>query len=239
MLRLPAPLRPYALGALAAILLAIVAGAYAHGRRHQAAADAAALRGRQLATENAMALSEQNRLLYSGALVVAAQRARQVAQERDSIDRLLRVERRLRAVATVTLDTLREHVAGTGSVDTIADVRRARFYVEHEIATITADVELPRPPDTPWLRIEAVPRPIVLDVRAGCGERSEVSGLRPLIVSATARRGIGVSIGEAAGDPELCNPVAPPIGSWQRIRIQAPAAALGAVAGAIAVLVLR
>lgn len=172
------------------------------------------------------------------ARTLAERRALQVAIERDSVDRLLRTETRVRArveAQLASLDTTARAVVTTDSAE--PGVRRAHWpEIRWAGGTVEAAVEVPPAPDSARIRLGLHFDPVTLTVRLGCEDVGrEVRAAR---VSVEGPSWFPVATLDGTSDPSVCNPVIPPPSLLDRIRIGAPYAAGGLLVGAIGALIL-
>lgn len=137
----------------------------------------------------------------SDALVVSQRLVVQTKQQRDAVDRELRIERRARAAITATV----------GKVDTVLvapvvdddSVRAARFQHDETPFHVTADVRLPRAPADGTMYLTLLMDPIRAGFRFGC--LPPVNGVRPATVAITGPEWLKFSVDTASQSPEVCN----------------------------------
>lgn len=123
----------------------------------------------QFRTDSALAAADTQKVRLLGALRLTSRRAVQMAQKADSVDQLLQQSRKalVSLAATVRpLDTVL--VAQPATVDSADSLRTARFNGRYPPYTITAEVQVPRPPVAPTMRLAVLLDTIPLGVRIGC-----------------------------------------------------------------------
>ena len=166
-----------------------------------------------LRADSAAAALDTTRRLELGqvlgdSLAAFARRSIQQPQLDDAVDRALRAHgvelRRAMTVLEATVDRLAVQLASSGSpVEDTAGTRRARFTIDEPAYQGTADVTVPRPPAAATLDLDVGVRPVVIDLRHGCGPVSP-DGIRPAIVNATTPRWLTLTFRRVEQDPGVC-----------------------------------
>ncbi len=224
--------------ALVALVLVLIAGLWHRGRQLDAAQRDAHAAG--LVRDSLEAVADTLRihvLDVDSARTVAERRATQVEVERDAVDELLRTERRARARAELRVAQLETEVSTPVSIDTLRpDVRLVDTRIRQEPFTVRIRGEVPPAPLDARFRVSVALDPAPIAVGVHCGPAGE-SGIRPARVSITTPAWLQVVELEPEVDPGTCNPVIPPPGMLERIRIGAPYAAAGLIVGGVLVLV--
>lgn len=224
--------------ALAVLLLVLMGSIWIRGRALEQTRQE--LRAASLVRDSLEAAADTLRHHYLAAdssRVVAERRALQAALERDSVDQLLRTESRARARIEAQVAELHVGAAAVAVVDS-ADVRHVAWDLRQEPYTIAAAAEVPPPPAMATLALRIRMDPLSLVVGFRCGEPG-ATGIRPAHVTADVPDWLPVTDVVGQMDADLCNPPPPPPPSLlKRIRIGAPYAAGGFIAGAVGALIL-
>lgn len=200
-------------------------------RRAQLALQDAALRA-----DSTEAANDRQRTLLVRGLEVQARRIIQMTLERDSLDRDLRVESRLRVAAQIQVARLLATTTATTEEDTTG-TRRASFNVRQEPYTAHADVALPRPPTPGTLALQVSLDTIGMHARVVCG--TAVAGVRPATLLVDGPPWAAFRLEQLEQDPAVCNAPKglPPPRRW----LDRPLQYVGAigVVGAVAYIVGR
>lgn len=137
-------------------------------------------------------------------LRVAERRAVQTVQRADVLDRVLRLERRVRDSLRVAVERLRRQARSDSVVaDGEDNERRAAFDVRAAPYTVHADVMLPRAPRRGSMDVRVEVDTIALDVRVGCGVAT-AAGVRPATAVVAGPRWAGVRLGRVEQAPGVC-----------------------------------
>jgi hypothetical protein len=168
-------------------------------RRHQATAL------RADSTEAANDTLKWVILDFEDSLPVLMQRIVQTEIERDSIDRQLKVESRVRAQLEVMVDSLQVTAAAPVTVDSTdsTDTRSASFRVRQEPFTALALVELPPPPADGRIDLTIRVDPLPLNARVVCGPRKD--GIRRANVVFEVPEWASLRVERVSQDPAVCN----------------------------------
>ena len=139
-------------------------------------------------------------------LRLVERRVQQVGQRTDALDRALGRERVARYAAVAVLDSL-ERMA-TAGVDTTAgphvgDIRAAVFKLRNPPYTISADVEMPPPPDSANIRLRIALDPIPIEARVSCAP-PKPSGIHEATVSVSTPNWATVRLGMIEQSPGVC-----------------------------------
>jgi len=207
---------------LVVLLAALAALAVMGFRLHQAQL---ALQDAALRADSVEAANDRQRALFVRGLEVQARRIVQLALDRDSLDRDLKLESRARYRLGLQVRDLTAQLTAPVTEDS-ADTRHASFHVRTEPYTVEAEVALPAPPAEGTLGLRVALDSIELRARVGCGEAT--AGVRPATFLLEGPTWARLSLLELAQDPAVCNAKAGlPTPWWWR----PPLWVTGAVAG--------
>jgi hypothetical protein len=154
--------------------------------------------------------------ILGDSLKMAQHRVIQVTQNRDSIDRILGLEREAKYSLSAQLDSLQRVVAATSATteDSATRVRRATFDVRQAPYTLVANVELPAPPDTGKLDVTVALDPIPLVARLSCAAPN-ADGIRSASIETTSPAWAKVNFTDVQQSPDLCrSPALEGGGGW-------------------------
>lgn len=128
----------------------------------------------------------------------------QVMQGRDALDRALGGERRARYALAVSVDSLKASALAPPAGDSGGGgPRRLGFAFRQPPYSVTADVEIPEPPDTARMGLSVALDSIPLVVRVMCSPPGE-HGVRAATVAATSPPWAAIRLGHLEQSPELC-----------------------------------
>lgn len=149
-----------------------------------------------------------DRSVLHDSLSLYQRRVLQVAQENDSLDRALRVQRKAKAEVTVAIAPIEMQGESAPTTDS-ADIR-VIAYRNIRRGPVTIDSLFVRSPPLPapaamwlWARVEPIP----LGIRLQCGLK-ETDGIRPAHATVRAPRWATARIDSLEADPDVCNPPA-------------------------------
>lgn len=149
---------------------------------------------------------DRERLLFGDSIALVQKLVLQIQQRRDSLDRLLRLERRALLSLTATVDSLRAVVTSRGPVtETPEGVRSATFQVDSVPFHGSVSVQLPRPPASGSLALNIGIAPATFNVRLSCGVAPAGSTVRPATVTTSGPNWLTMTLGRLEQDPEICN----------------------------------
>jgi hypothetical protein len=127
----------------------------------------------------------------------------QVAQRSDALDKALGRERIARYIMKGAVDSLERVAFVTPAADSTDTIRRARFDVRQPPYTISANVEIPQPPDSARLSLRVALDPIHVEARVTCSPPNG-DGIRTASVVAAAPSWATVRFDRLEQSPELC-----------------------------------
>lgn len=157
------------------------------------------LRTTHFRADSLEAVADTQRVTFLGVLQLTERRVVQVAQARDSLDRLLKLRPTVKVAAVVTLPVVDTVVVGVAS-DTTG--REATFSHREPPYTVLAAVTLPVPPETPQMRLAIRLDTIPLGLRLGCRPGKPLATAHAAITSPIWAQ---VSLVALTQDPALCN----------------------------------
>lgn len=146
---------------------------------------------------------------------VLDRRVLQVEQERDDIDAALGRSRVLNGQLGASVARLEALVNAPVTVDE-DDVRLAHFLEYIEPYTVDVMVGLPAPPAEGIADISVELDPINAGIRVQCGQKDELTGIRPASVLWNGPTWLVLSDLSVEQDPEVCNEEAVEIGETQK-----------------------
>src|SRR5512146_448955 len=144
--------------------------------------------------------------LLGDSLALVEKRVQQIVLHADALDRSLGRERLARYAAGAVVDSL-ERLA-TAGVDTIMgararEIRAATFNLRNPPYTISADVEMPPPPDSAHIQLRIALDPIPVEARVSCTP-ADPGGIREATVSVSTPKWVAVRLGTIEQSPGVC-----------------------------------
>ena len=144
--------------------------------------------------------------LLGDSLALVEKRVQQTVQHADALDRSLGRERLGRYAAVAVVDSL-ERMA-TAGVDTTMgararDTRAATFSLRNPPYTISADVEMPTPPDSARIQLRIVLDPIPIEARVSCTP-PDAGGIREATVSVSTPKWVSARLGTVEQSAGVC-----------------------------------
>jgi len=161
---------------------------------------------KDLALDTQEALIDTTRVRALGdSLLLAERRAVQLQVERDSLDKALDIETRVRIGIQVALNDL---VVDTraGVTETPEGVRESTFQGYQLPYAWDATVALPKPPGEGTMALRVSLDPIVLSGRVACGDAPDGRRVRPASVFIVSPTWADVTLSGLEQDPDVCNP---------------------------------
>jgi hypothetical protein len=237
---IPRALMPW--GIILLLAAGAVSGLVAYGYSRGVASRDAEVRSIGLSRDSAAAAGDTTRILLEDSIQrVVELRAMQVADielQRERAIRDLQFERKVTSALLLVIREIRDSAEAVVHEDT-ADVRSAKFVAETETppATITAEVELPRPPLLGRAHFAVQLGPIAMTLDDVCGPIPAGGGVRSAAVQVTAPAWADIEVTAAAQVADLCNPAPYRLGTFEHIRIGAPYAGAGILLGALGALI--
>jgi hypothetical protein len=190
------------------VLSILTAGSSIYGamQRHRLIGARSELRQAGLEMENLAARTEATELAlveWRDSAHVLRRRAEQLELERDSLDRALAMEARVRAHIEFRFAELLAETSAPVRGDPTDSVRQATFHVAQVCCTVEADVRLPRPPAQASARIRATVRPFAAEAIVGCAEQAGPGGVRSAHLALILPRYITADI-TVRQEPDVC-----------------------------------
>ena len=155
---------------------------------------------REVALENAKVAA-----LLGDSLRVFEKRVVQISQKSDALDRATGRERRGAYTIEIAPAPLWGAFTAPSRVAPDTTTRTARFDVRQPPYTVSADVSIPRPPDSARMEVRVALDPVVADVRVSCSPVDSV-GIRAASISATTPAWATVKFGRVEQAPDVCQP---------------------------------
>lgn len=151
-------------------------------------------------TRDVAAMNHSIAAMLGDSLRIVEQRAVQVKQRSDALDRALGGERRARYALTAAVDSL-ERLATAAAPAGAA--RHASFALRQPPYTVAAEVEVPDPPDSARMNLRVALDPIPISARVMCSA-PDSHGVRSASVVASSPPWATVRLGRLEQAPELC-----------------------------------
>jgi hypothetical protein len=181
-------------------------------RRQRARTTAVALQ-----LENAVAARDSTRdvalengtvaRLLGDSLRLVEKRVVQIAQKADVLDDVLHRERVAKYELNATIESLRQSIAAASTTSAHGDARSATFNVRQEPFTVSAEVEMPPPPDSATLYMRIHVDPLNVLARVTCSP-ADPNGVRMANVSTASPPWADVKLAQLEQTPEVCNSMA-------------------------------
>ena len=156
--------------------------------------------------DSAMAEADTTKIMMIQQGLFHVKRAIQMKQERDSVDRALRMERQAKLELVTRIRWLNDTLSGVHVPSPDSSTRVAEFNEYREPYTIKARATLPQVAP-PTLAVEVRLDSIPLSLRLGC---QKGDGIRTASVVAQGPTWASLRIAAVNQSPEICNPTVAP-----------------------------